>query len=60
MDISKCTNLTKSKVRCGGQYTDSDKTEYKTLTLYARLADTTSLMGTSSAIANLNVEVIDQ
>ena len=60
LDISKCTNLTKSKVRCGGQYTDSDKTEYKTLTLYARLADTTSLMGTSSAIANLNVEVIDQ
>ena len=60
LDITKCTNLTKYYVRCGGQYEDSNKTEYKTLTLYARAADTTELRFTSSVLANLNVEVINQ
>lgn len=56
LNITSNTSLTKSRIMCGGQYTNSTRTEMKTLTLTARAADTTSLM----AINNSNVEIESQ
>ncbi len=56
--VTQLTQLTKSNIICGNQYTNEAKTTSRTMTLYARKADTTSL--NTSLEGNKNVNVVNQ
>ena len=60
LNITRNTSLAKESVRCGGQYTDKDKTTEQILTLTARAADTTELKSLNSINGNKNVTVINE
>lgn len=60
LNITRNTSLLKESVKCGGQYTDKDKTTEQSLTLTARAADTTELKSLNSINGNKNVTVINE